>query len=103
MIRTIAKRLTRAATTMVGVSLIAFAIRLAGDDPVEKMIAECEAHGESNCAAQIEIIQVAHRLEKPIWQQYVLWVAVDVPTLIGLQNRSCLSFECPLFAAGEAA
>ncbi len=62
--------------TLIGISLITFIIiQLPPGDFLSTMIAECEAQGESGCMEQIGIYRQEFGLDRPMWQQYVIWVA----------------------------
>ncbi len=62
--------------TLIGISLITFIIiQLPPGDFLSTMIAECEARGESGCMEQVGIYRQEFGLDRPMWQQYVIWVA----------------------------
>ncbi|MBN33613.1 MAG: ABC transporter permease [Rhodospirillaceae bacterium] len=88
MIGYIAHRFLIMIPTLIGISLITFIIiQLPPGDFLTTMIAECEAQGESSCADQIEIYRQEYGLDKPVWQQYIIWVT-DL-----LQGDMGVSFE----------
>jgi len=88
MIGYIAHRILIMIPTLIGISLITFIIiQLPPGDFLTTMIAECEAQGESSCADQIEIYRQEYGLDKPAWQQYLIWMG-DL-----LQGDMGVSFE----------
>ena len=88
MIAYTAYRLLIMVPTLIGISVITFIIiELPPGDFLSTMIAECEAQGESSCMDQIEIYRQEFGLDRPLWQQYVIWVA-DL-----LQGDMGISFE----------
>ncbi len=88
MIAYTAYRLLIMVPTLIGISVITFIIiELPPGDFLSTMIAECEAQGESSCMDQIEIYRQEFGLDRPLWQQYLIWVA-DL-----LQGDMGISFE----------
>ncbi len=88
MISYIVQRILIMVPTLIGISLITFIIiQLPPGDFLSTMIAECEAQGESSCVEQVEIYKAEFGLDKPMWQQYVVWVT-DL-----MQGDMGLSFE----------
>ena len=88
MITYTAYRLLIMVPTLIGISVITFIIiELPPGDFLSTMIAECEAQGESSCMDQIEIYRQEFGLDRPLWQQYGIWVA-DL-----LQGDMGISFE----------
>ena len=73
----LAQRLLAMVPTLIGISAVTFAvIQLPPGDFLSTMIAECEAQGgASGCAEQIAIYRAEFGLDRPLWQQYALWVA----------------------------
>ncbi len=88
MIGYLAHRIMLMVPTLIGISLITFIIiQLPPGDFLSTMIAECEAQGESSCADQVTVYKEEFGLDKPIWQQYLIWVG-DL-----LQGNMGISFE----------
>jgi peptide/nickel transport system permease protein len=88
MIGYLAHRIMLMVPTLIGISLITFIIiQLPPGDFLSTMIAECEAQGESSCADQVAVYKEEFGLDKPIWQQYLIWVG-DL-----LQGNMGISFE----------
>ncbi len=88
MIAYTAYRLLIMVPTLIGISVITFIIiELPPGDFLSTMISECEAQGESSCMDQIEIYRQEFGLDRPLWEQYVIWVA-DL-----LQGDMGISFE----------
>ena len=76
MIAYTAYRLLIMVPTLIGISVITFIIiELPPGDFLSTMIAECEAQGESSCMDQIEIYRQEFGLDRPLWQQYLIWVS----------------------------
>jgi peptide/nickel transport system permease protein len=88
MISYVVQRILIMVPTLIGISLITFIIiQLPPGDFLSTMIAECEAQGESSCNEQVEIYRQEFGLDKPMWQQYIVWVT-DL-----MQGDLGLSFE----------
>jgi peptide/nickel transport system permease protein len=88
MIGYLANRIMLMVPTLIGISLITFIIiQLPPGDFLSTMIAECEAQGESSCGEKVEMYREQFGLDKPVWQQYVIWVS-DL-----LQGDMGVSFE----------
>ncbi len=88
MIGYLAHRIMLMVPTLIGISLITFIIiQLPPGDFLSTMIAECEAQGESSCGQQVEMYREQFGLDKPVWQQYLIWVT-DL-----LQGDMGISFE----------
>ena len=85
----LAQRLLVMVPTLIGISIVTFVvIQLPPGDFLSTMIAECEAQGgASGCEEQIAIYRAEFGLDRPLWQQYILWVAGL------LQGDMGLSFE----------
>jgi peptide/nickel transport system permease protein len=88
MIGYLAHRIMLMVPTLIGISLITFIIiQLPPGDFLSTMIAECEAQGESSCKEQVAVLTEEFGLDKPVWQQYLIWVT-DL-----LQGNMGISFE----------
>ncbi len=88
MIGYLAHRIMLMVPTLIGISLITFIIiQLPPGDFLSTMIAECEAQGESSCKEQVAVLTEEFGLDKPVWQQYLIWVS-DL-----LQGNMGISFE----------
>ena len=98
MISYVVQRILIMVPTLIGISLITFIIiQLPPGDFLSTMIAECEAQGERSCNEQVEIYRQEFGLDKPMWQQYIVWVT-DL-----MQGDLGLSFEACKVTAGLAA
>ena len=61
--------------TMIAISIITFIIiQLPPGDYLSTLIAEMESQGEAVDPAKIEALRAHYGLDKPLWEQYLLWV-----------------------------
>jgi peptide/nickel transport system permease protein len=61
--------------TMLAISLITFVIiQLPPGDYLESYIAELQAQGESIQGEKLEYLRQVYGLDKPWWQQYLVWL-----------------------------
>lgn len=61
--------------TMIAISVITFIIiQLPPGDYLSTLIAEMESQGEAVDPAKIEALRAHYGLDKPLWEQYLLWV-----------------------------
>ena len=75
MIRYIASRLMTMVLTLVAISVLVFAIiQLPPGDYLTSYIAEIQAQGEQVTADKIAFLREEYGLDKPLWQQYLVWV-----------------------------
>jgi peptide/nickel transport system permease protein len=75
-LRYLALRLLLMVPTLIAISIIVFAIiQLPPGDYLESYIAELQAQGESVDPQKIAFLRQHYGLDKPLWEQYVLWVA----------------------------
>ncbi|MBO0664155.1 ABC transporter permease [Jiella sp. MQZ9-1] len=75
MIRYLAQRLMTMAMTLVAISVLVFTIiQLPPGDYLTSYIAEIEAQGEQVTADKIQFLREEYGLDKPVWQQYLVWV-----------------------------
>ncbi len=74
MIDYLARRILIMIPTMVAISIITFIIiQLPPGDYLSTLIAEMESQGESVDPAKIEALRAHYGLDRPMWEQYVLW------------------------------
>jgi peptide/nickel transport system permease protein len=77
MIRFLLRRLVTMAVTLLIISaLIFFIIKLPPGDFLTNQIAELRAQGESASIAKAEFLIQQYGLDKPAWQQYLVWLGV---------------------------
>ncbi|WP_262270931.1 MULTISPECIES: ABC transporter permease [Microvirga] len=77
MIRFLSRRiLTMAVTLLIISALIFFIIKLPPGDFLSNQIAELRAQGESASIAKAEFLIKQYGLDKPAWQQYLVWLGV---------------------------
>jgi peptide/nickel transport system permease protein len=70
----LARRILIMIPTMVAISIITFIIiQLPPGDYLSTLIAEMESQGESVDPAKIEALRAHYGLDRPMWEQYVLW------------------------------
>ncbi|HEY9057664.1 MAG TPA: ABC transporter permease [Aurantimonas sp.] len=75
MIRYVARRLVTMAWTLVAISVLVFIIiQLPPGDYLTSYIAEIQAQGENVTADKIAFLREQYGLDKPLWQQYLVWV-----------------------------
>lgn len=76
MLHYFARRLFVMILTLVAISAIVFVvIQAPPGDFVTSYIAELESQGEAVDPQKIEFLRQEFHLDKPIWQQYLIWVA----------------------------
>jgi len=77
MIRFLLRRIITMAVTLLIISaLVFFIIKLPPGDFLSNQIAELRAQGESASVAKAEFLIMQYGLDKPAWQQYLVWVGV---------------------------
>jgi peptide/nickel transport system permease protein len=77
MIRFLLRRIVTMAVTLLIISaLVFFIIKLPPGDFLSNQIAELRAQGESASIAKAEFLIMQYGLDKPAWQQYLVWVGV---------------------------
>lgn len=75
MIRYVARRLVIMAWTLLAISgLVFIIIQLPPGDYLTSYIAEIQAQGENVTADKIAFLREQYGLDKPLWQQYLVWV-----------------------------
>lgn len=68
--------LTMAVTLAVISALVFFIIKLPPGDFLTNQIAELRAQGESASIAKAEFLIRQHGLDRPVWEQYLIWIGV---------------------------
>lgn len=77
MIRFLLRRtVTMAVTLLIISALVFFIIKLPPGDFLTNQIAELRAQGESASIAKAEFLIKQYGLDKPAWQQYLVWLGV---------------------------
>jgi peptide/nickel transport system permease protein len=77
MIRFLVRRfLTMAVTLLVISALVFFIIKLPPGDFLTNQIEELRAMGEAASAAKAEFLIKQYGLDKPVWEQYLIWIGV---------------------------
>jgi peptide/nickel transport system permease protein len=77
MIRFLLRRIITMAVTLLIISaLVFFIIKLPPGDFLSNQIAELRAQGESASIAKAEFLIKQYGLDKPAWQQYLVWIGV---------------------------
>ena len=77
MILFLVRRLFSMAVTLVIISaLVFFIIKLPPGDFLTNQIAELRAAGEAASAAKAEFLIRQYGLDKPVWEQYLIWIGV---------------------------
>jgi peptide/nickel transport system permease protein len=77
MIRFLLRRiLTMTVTLLIISALVFFIIKLPPGDFLTNQIAELRAQGESASVAKAEFLIRQYGLDKPAWQQYLVWIGV---------------------------
>ena len=75
MIRYLASRLVTMAFTLLAISVLIFIIiQLPPGDYLSSYIAEIQAQGEKVTYDKIAFLREQYGLDKPLWQQYLVWV-----------------------------
>ncbi len=68
------RRLLTMATTLVAISVLVFVIiQLPPGDYLTSYIAEIQAQGEDVEAEKVQFLREQYGLDKPLWQQYLVW------------------------------
>ncbi|MAU98011.1 MAG: ABC transporter permease [Fulvimarina sp.] len=74
MIRYVTNRLMTMVLTLVAISVLVFAIiQLPPGDYLTSYIAEIQSQGEQVTADKIQFLREEYGLDKPLWQQYLVW------------------------------
>ncbi len=77
MIRFLLRRMVTMAVTLLIISaLVFFIIKLPPGDFLTNQIAELRAQGESASVAKAEFLIKQYGLDKPVWQQYLVWIGL---------------------------
>jgi peptide/nickel transport system permease protein len=77
MIRFLLRRVVTMAVTLLIISaLVFFIIKLPPGDFLSNQIAELRAQGESASIAKAEFLIKQYGLDKPAWQQYLVWIGI---------------------------
>ena len=77
MIKFLARRvLTMAVTLFIISALVFFIIKLPPGDFLTNQIAELRAQGEAASAAKAEFLVKQYGLDRPVWEQYLVWIGV---------------------------
>jgi peptide/nickel transport system permease protein len=75
LLRYVVHRLLIMVPTLLAISFITFVIiQLPPGDYLESYIAELEAQGEAISAAKVAYLREVYGLDKPWWQQYLVWL-----------------------------
>jgi peptide/nickel transport system permease protein len=70
------RSLTMAVTLLVISALVFFIIKLPPGDFLTNQIAELRAQGEAAAAAKAEFLIRQYGLDRPVWEQYLVWLGV---------------------------
>ena len=70
------RSLTMAMTLLVISALVFFIIKLPPGDFLTNQIAELRAQGEAASAAKAEFLIQQYGLDRPVWEQYLVWIGV---------------------------
>ncbi|MGF1501189.1 MAG: ABC transporter permease [Paracoccaceae bacterium] len=97
MIRYLIRRFATMAVTLVAISALVFVIiNLPPGNYLSNRIAEMQSSGEATGVSRAEEMIAEYSLDKPIWQQYLIWVGI-FPGPAGfdglLQGNAGWSFE----------
>jgi peptide/nickel transport system permease protein len=77
MIKFLFRRMLTMATTLLIISaLVFFIIKLPPGDFLTNQIAELRAQGEAASAAKAEFLIQQYGLDRPVWEQYLVWIGV---------------------------
>jgi peptide/nickel transport system permease protein len=68
--------LTMAVTLLIISALVFFIIKLPPGDFLTNQIAELRAQGESSSVAKAEFLIKQYGLDRPVWEQYLIWLGV---------------------------
>jgi peptide/nickel transport system permease protein len=67
---------TMAVTLLIISALVFFIIKLPPGDFLTNQIAELKAQGEAASAAKAEFLIKQYGLDRPVWEQYLVWIGV---------------------------
>ena len=67
---------TMAVTLLIISALVFFIIKLPPGDFLTNQIAELKAQGEAASAAKAEFLITQYGLDRPVWEQYLVWIGV---------------------------
>jgi peptide/nickel transport system permease protein len=70
------RTLTMATTLLIISALVFFIIKLPPGDFLTNQIAELRAQGEAASAAKAEFLIQQYGLDRPVWEQYLVWIGV---------------------------
>ena len=70
------RMLTMAMTLFIISALVFFIIKLPPGDFLTNQIAELRAQGEAASAAKAEFLIQQYGLDRPVWEQYLVWIGV---------------------------
>src|SRR5215213_4539742 len=70
------RMLTMAVTLFIISALVFFIIKLPPGDFLTNQIAELRAQGEAASAAKAEFLIQQYGLDRPVWEQYLVWIGV---------------------------
>jgi peptide/nickel transport system permease protein len=70
------RMLTMAVTLFIISALVFFIIKLPPGDFLTNQIAELRAQGEAASAAKAEFLIKQYGLDRPVWEQYLVWIGV---------------------------
>ena len=74
-------RLLTMLLTLAVVSVLVFVIiNLPPGDYLSNQIAELRATGQAEGVAKAEFLRTEYALDRPLWQQYLIWVGADPRT-----------------------
>ena len=77
MIKFLLRRLVTMAVTLLIISALVFLIiKLPPGDFLSNQIAELRAQGEAASAAKAEFLIKQYGLDRPVWEQYLVWIGV---------------------------
>ena len=65
-----------AVTLLIISALVFFIIKLPPGDFLTNQIAELRAQGEAASAAKAEFLIKQYGLDRPVWEQYLVWIGV---------------------------
>ena len=75
MIRFLLRRFITMALTLLAISALVFiVIKLPPGDYLSNQIEELRSQGDASAAAKAEFLRAQYGLDKPVWQQYLVWL-----------------------------
>ncbi|MBU3731550.1 MAG: ABC transporter permease [Beijerinckiaceae bacterium] len=75
MIRFLLRRFITMALTLLAISALVFiVIKLPPGDYLSNQIEELRSQGDAAAAAKAEFLRTQYGLDKPVWQQYLVWI-----------------------------